>query len=301
MNFLIITTQSVHVTNNDLSKISSMPSIYAYFFKKYLEVNGYNVQCKEYSYINEHMENYNNCFLTFNRGLKYLKPDEYEILRSKISNKIITICETSKEVGNEDILLFFVGKKKHRTLKINWMADPTILYPQKDPDRITVLVDHMYYGNIDSRIYKTDKSKITIESLLEYRKISTKPIDIYFIASGGVILINSLSEMKGFKQSQSMNYNDIVKYYNKCDIFVNTHYESMGLTNLECAMAGALIVTFDDFLKNEFVSQIHHHKVIGTDINWDQIIDKINVNKSLHMVKNCTYENAVNTLIKHIV
>jgi hypothetical protein len=301
MNFLFITAQHEYVNDNKLDKISTLSSIYSFFFKKYLELNGYIVTCINVPNKETIIPEADYCFITYNRGTTKIYPDAYDNLRKKIKKHIITICETNKYIGKEDILIHYAGKRKSKCLKIHWMADPSILFPQKDPNRITVLVDHIYYGNKNSRIYLCDKSRFTIQSLLEFRKnYLKKPIDIYHISSNGINIINTIDDVKDFKQGFAINYLDITKYYNTCDIFVNTHHESMGLTNLECAMTGALIVTFDDFMKNDFLSLIHHYKVTNNDIDWIDIINHINIDKSLKKVKNFTYENGVNELINYI-
>ena len=50
------------------------------------------------------------------------------------------------------------------------MAEPSILKPVKDDSKITILVNHKYYGVKNSRMYKTDKSEFIIKSLLELKK-----------------------------------------------------------------------------------------------------------------------------------
>jgi hypothetical protein len=302
MHFLLISAQSSYVNNNELNKISTLSSIYSYFFKKYLQDYGHKITCidipiDEKSIIPE--ADY--CISLYNRGIKMLKPVIYDVLRSKIKKEIITICITSKIIDKEDLLLFYVGKRKNKTLKIHWMAEPTLLFPEKKSDRISILVDHIYYGDKQSRIYIEDKTRFTIQTLLEFRKeYKIKPIDIYHISSNGVKLINSMDDVEEYKQGCSINYLDMIKYYNLCDIFVNTHYEAMGLSNLECAMSGALILTFNDFLKHEFSSLIHHYKVTNDNIDWTDIISKIDVDKSIKMVQKYTYEDSVKKLIEYL-
>ena len=107
MSFLLISEQAKYVNNNELNKICRLTSIYAYFFKLYLQKHNYKVHCIEMNDINDELINYDHCFVTFNRGCIMIQnKGKFNILRSKIKGKICTICETSKFVGPEDLLFF---------------------------------------------------------------------------------------------------------------------------------------------------------------------------------------------------
>lgn len=305
MKILILCYQAnVLGLDNAIDHINNLSSIYSYFFKKYLEKKNVQIDIKN---INEKIDSINDtwdhCFILVNRGASLV--NNFSVLRSKITGKIFTICESNKYRGKEDFLIHYLGKSKPRCIKVSWMADPEILVPQKDPKKIVILVDHKYYGNIESRIYKLDKTEFILKSLLDYKNknkfYNDKEIVIKHIIANNVITINNENDYKNtfFKQGDAVPYSNIVKYYNECDIFINTHYESMGLTVLECSMSGALVLTFKDFLIDEFRKKVYNLIIDENNINWEHIFSNINHEYARKMVLNYNYENNINYIYEN--
>ena len=84
-------------------------------------------------------------------------------------------------------------------------------------------------------------------------------------------------------------------------IFVVTHPESFGFSIIECASAGALIVLPNGFIKKEITDKIYHVNIPDiNNIDWNSIINKINIDKSINCAKYFSYETAVSKLYKHI-
>ena len=300
MKILILCYQAnILVLDNAIDHINNLSSIYSYFFKKYLQKKNVQIDIKD---IKDNLDSINDtwdhCFILVNRGSSVV--NNFSVLRNKITGKIFTICESNKYRGEEDFLIHYLGKSKPRCIKVHWMADSEILIPQKDPKKIVILVDHKYYGKNDSRISKLDKTEFILKSLLDYKNknkfYNDKEIVIKHIIANNVITINNENDFKNtfFKQGYAVSYGSIIKNYNECDIFVNTHFESMGLTVLECAMGGALILTFKDFLKDEFRKQVHNIVLDENNINWEFIFSNINYELARNKVIKYSYENNIN-------
>ncbi len=302
MKILLITYQSNYIrSENPLDKISLLSSIYTFFFNKYLSkiISENDIDIKEPSVDLNTLPTYDHAFILINRGTSYIK--NWELFRSKVSKHIFTISPSSAVKGKENYLIHYAGKRHSWSVKLNWMADPSVLLPKKHSDKLVILVDHKYYGDKDSRMYKADKSETTIKSLLEYKKNNNKynnrEIVIKHIIANNIITINEFKDIENtfFRQGMAVPFSNVANAYNEADIFVNTHIECMGLTNLECAMAGALVLTFPGYLKDEFRNQLHHYVVNDSDnFDWNGIFSSLNPELSRQKVINCTYENNIN-------
>lgn len=319
MNFLIITEQADMVSNYQLDKINKLSAIYACFIKKYIERNNIKVLCLDFNKIkNLIIPEANNCFITINRGVMSLNPSIYENLRRKIKNKIITISETSKFVGQEDILFFINGKSKSKCVKTTLLADPEVFFPTKNNNILTIIVEHKYNKSISS-ILETDKTDLIIKSLLEFKKVSRKklfgtfrkkPLQIIYKGKKSFYELNNLEDYEKALELDSdilneniIGYTDIINFYNKAHIYINTHIKSFGLSILENAMAGTLVVTFEGFIKDQYLSMIKYHVLSKetTSFDWNAIINCINVKESVKMVKKrYTYKNIINKIINVI-
>ncbi len=295
MKILILCAKPDSFTNN--GQINNLSTIYAYHFHKWLSQYKENEITFGEFYMDINQANalteYDFCILTVNRGAIVMKSSVFEILRQKIKYQIITICESNKFVGKEDILMFMMGKQKPNTLRVFWGADTELLKPLKSDTKINILVDHQYYGKPTSSLFKKDRTVELINSLKAYQKINPNVI-VKHIGNGVVHDVIDEYKIDNFKQSTSMDFREIYKYYNEAHIYVVTHPEAMGLTTIECGCAGAMVVQPVGFIKNEIISNLHHFDIANIEsIDWNEIIEKIDINKSISMAKFFLYKNAV--------
>ena len=300
MKILILCAQPHSINTNHM--INSLSTIYAYHFHKWLSKYDCEIFFESiYLSINKikTIENYDFCLVLANRGVKKMKPLIYQELRKITKYHIITICEGNKYVGKEDLLLFIMGEPKPKTMRLHWGADFDLLKPNK-PNIITILVDHQYYGKKSSRMFKNDKTEIFIKSLLKYKNDGHNII-IKHIGNGEIIDVNNDYIIERYKQSYAMDFRKIYENYNEAHIFIVTHMESFGLTTIECASAGALIVQPSGYIKEEIIKKLHNVTITDMEnINWDNIINKIDIAKSIKGAKMFSYENASNKLYHYM-
>lgn len=301
MRILILCRQPNEIKNNQ--EINTQCTIYAYHFTKWL--SQYD-DC-ELTYDNiyrvrenpDSLEEHDFCFILFNRGVKTIGTAAYTVLREKIKHQIITICGTNKIIDQEDILLFTMGKRKPKALRFYWGADFDMLKPEK-PETVTILVDHKYYGKATSKLAQRDHTQKIIDSLLSYKK-SGKNIVIKHIGSGEVHTVEEGYKITDFRHGSAMDFREIYKYYNEAHIYVVTHPESFGLSTIESAASGSLIVQPEGYIKPELIKKMHHYTVRDiNNINWDEIISRINIDKSRKMAERFQYKNMVQTLYQHM-
>lgn len=315
MKLLFITQNAEALKENPEipNKINTLPGIYSFFFTKYLKEHGKKIgQEIEILYEPHELLNYkkykdaefDHCFITLNRGPRFIK--DYADLKRVVSKKIITICETNGRLGPEDVLLYFYhDKKKANTLKINWMADETLLYPEKFNDKFVIFVDHRYYCVRNERMVELDLTEQIIESLLAFKKkkdnkYNNKTIEIRHLVSNKVICVENIKDIYGthFRQGHALSYCEIAQHYRQTDVFIVTHLESMGITCLECNMTGALCVMPKDYIKNGFAKQLYLEEITNIkeeikNIDWDSVFSKVDYEKARNKIKDCTYSKWV--------
>jgi hypothetical protein len=303
MKILILCAKPDTLTNN--GQINNLSTIYAFHFLKWLSLYKENEITIAEFYMDVNQANslaeHDFCILTVNRGAIAMKPPIFEIVRKKIKHNIITICGSNKFVGKEDVLLFMMGKQKKNTLRVFWGADTDLLKPIKSSTKINILVDHQYYGKITSSLFKKDRTVELINSLKAYQKINPNII-VKHIGNGIVHDVTDDYKIDNFKQSTSMDFREIYKYYNEAHIYVVTHPEALGVTTIECGCAGAMVVQPQGFIKNEIISNLYHYSIDNLDsIDWNEIIQKINIEKSIKMAQCFLYKNAIIKLYSHML
>ena len=310
MKVLIICKYGKDIQNNITTNLNNISSVFGYFFyhnlKRFAQDHKFNLEitCENMGCDFTKLDNFTHCFYLFNRGIYLLNKKEYQILRSKISGKIFTIAPTSKIQGNEDYLLFFAGKQKERTLRINLVSDELILKRNQDDKKITILVDHEYYGDEKSRLFQMDKTKEIITSLLEFKKNwKGKPIEIIQINTGvpdGYSIINSLKDMEHYDRLKATSFENIFKIYCKSDMFIVTHPEALGLSCVECNQAGCKVISPDGYIKPDYAKDLDLVYIKENQWDWEKIINSLNSFRTKRKVRNLTYMKAIRLIFKKL-
>lgn len=312
MKVLFISKYGNEIRENKLDKLNNISSVYGYFFYHNFITfcKDKNIPLTAYSdglnidFNSIENDTYDYCFYLYNRGISLLDPNKYKILKSKIKHKIFTIAPTSKIQGDEDCLLFYAGKQKERTLRIPMVSDSTHLPRLQNNDKITILVDHEYYGNKNSSIFKRDKTHTILKSLLQFKKKWTeKPIEIIQINTGvpsGYSIINSEEDIKPYNRLKATSFTNIYKIYSKSDIFVVTHPEALGLSCVECNQAGCKVVSPRDYIKPIFGKDLDIVYVDDDNYEWENIINSLNSFRTHRKVRNLTYYKAIRYIFKKL-
>ena len=308
MKVLIICKYGHDIQLDKTDRLNNISSVYGYFFKKNLisfaQRCGFPLEldCVDTSHDLKSLSTYENCFYLYNRGIKLLKDNDYKTLKTKITGKIFTIAPTSKIQGPEDFLLFFAGKVKERTCRINLVSDAEELVPKQDTNKIRILVDHEYYGDKNGRLFQNDKTKLILKSLLEFKKTwKGKPIEIIQINTGveqGYSIINKLQDAEHYDRLKATSFKNIYKIYCSSDIFCVTHEEALGLSCVECNQAGCKVVSPDGYIKHIYGDKLDIEYVKDDKYEWDRIIYSLNPTKTKRKVRHQTYQKALSYIFK---
>lgn len=316
MKILLLSKYGDEVKKGIYENLNNISSVYGYFyyhnFLRHIEEKKLDIDLDIMGLndIDKIIDTYDHCFVLTNRGIKNMDIYSYVSLRKKITNKIFTIAPTSKIVGKEDILLYYTGKVKKKCLKINWTADKYELYPEqkqfkKKTKKIRILIDHEYYGKKNSRIYNGDQTKKITKFLLDYKKTNPKIelIQINSDVKNGYQEINSLDDLGNYNRLKATSFKNIYKIYRSSSIFFVTHEECMGLSTLECNMAGCLVIHPSGYIKKEFSKYLD--KIVfdpNKDFNLDmsEIIKNLNYKKTKMKAHKNNFYNAVTKILNYL-
>lgn len=158
---------------------------------------------------------------------------------------------------------------------IGWAADQELCKPrQSGPCQI--LIDHPDYGSRD-----TDQTAKITASALKFA--NGRNVTVRRIGDGG---IRDCGRTVPTYTRGHRPYVEMCAEYGRANIFMVTHPESVGLTALECAMAGALVVSPTSFIAPELLSTIRHIAYDGAP-PWPTIMRELDIKASRDMaVKN---------------
>jgi hypothetical protein len=342
-----------HKGNNKkltLNDIQGYGMVYAYFIYKYMSKRD-NVEiifchqtgrCDKNIVYNEdnlgkHIPEADHCIAFEQRTFFNRSPSYYNAVKSKIKGKITTICDNNYNIGPEDCTFYSVGWIDNRiipkSLYVGWAAEPSECYINKDKNKLTILIDHSYYGDVKNN---SDYSKEIIQDVCNYvnnnnknnnnnnnnnnNKVLRKLIDanahnyvnnyvnnnnnkiVRRFISGGVETLDTKNPWFEIYNRAGLNFKDACGEYNKAHIFIVTHQESLGLSVIEAAMAGALILIPNDTIKPWLVNDLNCIKFdVKKGIPWNDVMKKINPEESRRLALKYNYKDVENKIFNYLI
>lgn len=214
----------------------------------------------------------------------------FEKARAATKGLICAICDHDQVVHGPQDFLFTARRPVNpaRARYIGWAADPNVFTPEKDPEWLTIFVDHKY--DPTERFDDTEallKSATTFAARVakEGRLVGSPPrrVQVVFFSPDGLERIEP-GEIRDVHLGNDRRtfYRrvpgpELAEWTRKTDIFVVTHGESMGLPVLENAMAGALVVAHEGFVKPELLRSLAHHEYRSVEqLDWDFLVGRLN-------------------------
>jgi len=223
-----------------------------------------------------------------NRGL-YYRPEEFaDYLKLKARKAVFTFSSNNAMVGKEDVLFYMVpsGKRNKKGCKfLGWTCDSTLCTSKQLRWKVQILIDHNYYGRHINMVEKDLTENITLQTCDFAKTYKGREIVIRRFIAGGVETMDpdNPTEQVKYIQGKGLSYKEACDVYSNTDVFIVTHTECMGLSVLESAMAGALIVAPEEYIKDELLKYVHHITFKDT-IDWEKVIENIDPIKSRKMV-----------------
>ena len=220
--------------------------------------------------------------------------DMRERLKAKIPGRITSICDYSWGGECVEDMIFFarpaVNMANHTY--VGWAASPEWLRPEKTGTEYNLLIDHTLYHKGE------DVSASVIKQCFAFNRNNLGDVVIRRFVSGGVETVKGETQMPAIYDRKGLPYPETCKEYNRADVFFVTHRESMGLSVLEAAMAGALIVAPREYINKLFLRDLNHVEHDGV-IDWDKVVDKLNPEQSRAAALKYNWKNVADKILEY--
>ena len=311
---LKILTLSYSTIPEKLSNISNFSGVAAYYLNR--ELSNHNIEHTHFIVATdiraksekEQVAYFNKIPITdvdhiVAMGIRFFSeynPKCTQLLKKKIKGLVTGTVENEREEPT-DIMFTFNRVVSKKAIYIGWGADPQLCYPDKLDDTLHILIDHSNYNK--NRPDLSDCIAKQVQSLIDskqytklFKHIKVRRFVDRYESGVGVEDFDSKHNVKYSYTRRGLSYVDACAEYRKAHIFIVTHPESLGLSVLESAMSGALVVSPEYFIKSEKINDVRH-VLFKTKINWKVVLKQISVKKSVKKVKYLTWEKSFRTLI----
>lgn len=178
---------------------------------------------------------------------------------------------------------------------IGWAADPEVLYPEQSASQLAVLLDHAFYKGGQPDITEA----VTVDATMfgHCTLWRDKPIKVRRLVNGGAedVTIND-PPLKVF-QREHVPFPDIAREYRRTHIFFVTHRESVGLTCLELAYCGALVVAPKGMIYPDRLATVRHIEYEGVRAPWGMIFEQLNIRASAELARVQTWDRVADRML----
>ncbi|MGZ2410656.1 hypothetical protein ACUXST_000053 [Sphingomonas sp. F9_3S_D5_B_2] len=244
-------------------------------------------------------------------GWRYRDRIFFEKARAVTKGLICSICDHDAVVDGPQDFVFTARRPLHpsRARYVGWAADADMFRPQKDPEWLTIFVDHKYHS-----VPKADETEALLKSATAYaarlaaeeRRVGDPPrrVQVVFFSPNGLERIEpgevrdvdlGTDRRSFYKRVPGP---ELAQWTRKTDIFVVTHGESMGLPILENALAGALILNREGFVKPDLLRSLAHQEYTAIEqINWDALVARLNPERFRRRASHFTWSRVAERML----
>jgi len=199
------------------------------------------------------------------------------------------------ERHGEDYCFYFIPTKEasfNHYMYLPKFIDENFLYPEQ-AKKVSVFVDHYKHQTELERDISIRSILYIFEKLKKFRN----EIDIYFHSSKGIELNPQQITIPTNKKDnfKFIDFEEITKYYRRCNIFFPTHRESQGMLAQEIGACGGLTIMQSWMYPVETHYQFEHllydfDKFVDLKSVLDICQTKEFINKNRDkVIKNCSF------------
>ncbi|HGV5226658.1 TPA: hypothetical protein ACNHEN_004958, partial [Escherichia coli] len=175
---------------------------------------------------------------------------------------------------------------------VGWAANQELFHLEtKTDDVLRIFVDHAAFD-----VSGFDHS---LSILMNLQRL-TVPYEAKTLTDDGLVTIEPGNISVTPYRRTPVPATEFAAELRKSDIFIVTHPESLGLTVLEAAMCGALILTPPDCLPPDRLELVNH-MVIKSRIDWDEVIARVDRVKNAEKVQCHTWSAIAEKMLETFV
>jgi len=221
------------------------------------------------------------------------------ILRERVSGSIAQIADCRRNDDHIDFTFMVRNDEREpraNNVHVGWAADKDLLKLNK-AEELCILIDHPNYG-LGRR---EDWSRRVLEDVAEFVKSDgwghkAPAVEVLRIEDSAVRPVDLDKLAVPTFTRKHIPFEDVCQTYARAHVFLVTHPESLGLSVLETAMAGALVVAPRGFIQPELLATVRH---IEWDdcIPWERVLDEIDPQASRAVAVECSWERVVQRMM----
>jgi hypothetical protein len=182
---------------------------------------------------------------------------------------------------------------------IGWAADPDLLHPEQKSSELRILIDHPYYKSGQPDITEAATVDTTMFAHTgAWQAYGYKTAKVRRLINGGAedVTIND-APLKAFER-QHVPFPDICSEYRRTHVYCATHKESVGLTCLELAYCGALVVAPTGMIYPDRLATVRHIEYEGVRAPWGEILKSIHIMASAELAREQTWYLVADRMLK---
>lgn len=188
-------------------------------------------------------------------------------------------------------------RNNERNHYVGWAADHEAIQPRQIKGELRILVDHPDYGTV-----RPDLSQQIADECAAFAKSGAwknrySSIRLRRLVDGAIEDFDG-GDVKPYRR-KPVSFDDVCAEYSKTSVFFVTHPESVGLTVLETAMAGALPVIPSGFVRPDRLETVRHLEYAGS-IPWSDVLDQIDIKASRKMAIENTWAKVAARMLVYL-
>lgn len=218
-------------------------------------------------------------------------------LRPFVKGKICEMSDRSPLQSVGDLFFTMTPENfENKTARyIGWAADEELCSIRKESPPL-ILVDHSLY------VQGPDFSDVVAKGLSRVRL----DFHAYQITNSGVRLMPLEGyQPEMFNRKKQAPYDEICDWYSRASIFIVTHAESLGISVIEAAMAGARILLYPTAIHEPLISPLQHSfydsgNPISVSNMVTYILRNLNPTEAREKALSCSWKKCVERMLKHL-
>ncbi|MHB2169959.1 hypothetical protein [Alsobacter sp. R-9] len=207
------------------------------------------------------------------------------IMASRIRGTLAQIADRNRPADPVDVTLTVVDDERPSAginVHVGWAGDSELLGPRQG-ETLRILIDHPNYGAGPRVDYSLEIAEQTVAFVRGDLWRGRWPgATVRRMVDGGVENVNFDRLAPAVFTRKHIPFARIAAEYSQAHVFLVTHPESVGLSVLETALCGALVVAPEGYISPALLKTVRH-VTYKRDIPWQQILDAIDIAESRHV------------------